>query len=797
MLHRPDDPLAVSNPAVTQQIRRAPGIRLTPVESALLRRAFAHSQSLFVEREFRSGYSGALVLLVSVDSGLAPVVVKMAAPPALQREYDAYHRFVLPSAPQNTAHLQGAPLLDPAHDLGILIYTFAGGDPRRPSSSLRDYYDAQGGEAAGALLNRIFRAYGRHWWAVNRPHKFVLGEYYDHLLPVHLELTLPAMTATPQYILADGEASTVDLRDLRAGDTVRLLGFRVVKVKRDEGSLTLSCDPPAGEASPPLRLRVLNAPLDLWRVGDQVDMLDAAVAQTRQSLLMTAAQQALNAVGLTTGGVTDTAALLQPLAELDVLLDRVVEARFSTIHGDLNLNNVLVDVATGFAWLIDFADTRHGPTLYDLQRLEVQVIIKLLPDLFAQMSALPVAAQMAALANLLDALHADPPAPLAPDAALQEPYVLLAHIRRLARQYLMDDLEWDEYYLGLMAALMGALKFDELTEPTRCLILTATATVQKWLGVPPRRSMTTTVAANSSHALAAAPRLGEIAPAAATLPALVTPPEPARPPRADNFVGRDAELTAFAEQIQAQRFAVISGMAGVGKTALAAVLTDWVAAPEKVFWHSLREGDGINTIVWKLAAFLAHHGVNDLWRLLETARQTGGQPPPTDTLIDYLLQLLRPQNYLLCFDDLHVVEEDPAFEQFLGRLRQTQTDSALMLLITTRRLPAFVAQAHAEPLRGLPLADTQRLLRAHGLALDPSLQAELQQRTDGNAQFLTLAINILQQAADPVQLLERLAETDDVERYLLSRVDEGLSGVERGHGGGGGVAGPAGQPRRH
>ncbi|MEZ4662257.1 MAG: phosphotransferase [Caldilineaceae bacterium] len=319
--------------------------------------------------------------------------------------------------------------------------------------------------------------------------------------------------------------------------------------------------------------------------------------------------------------------LLQPLAELDLLLDRVVEARFSTIHGDLNLNNVLVDMATGFAWLIDFADTRHGPTLYDLQRLEVQVIIKLLPALFAQESARPVAQQMAALASLLDALHADPPSPLAPDQALQEPYVLLTHIRRLARQYLMDDLEWDEYYWGLTAALIGALKFDELAEQTRCLILTAAATVQKLLGVTPRRSHAVTIATAAPHALVAAPHLGVIASMRRPCPRWWRhQSQPIR--RVDNFVGRDAELTAYAERLQAQRFAAISGMAGVGKTALAAVLTDWVATPEKVFWHSFHEGDGINTIIWKLAAFLAHHGAGDLWRLLETAPKPAASPRP-------------------------------------------------------------------------------------------------------------------------------------------------------------------------
>lgn len=790
MAHHSDRILPVPNKAHSPQIRRAPGIRLTQIEGALLRRAFAQSHSLFVEREFRSGYSGALVLLVSVDSGAAPLVVKIAPLHDLQREYDAYHHYVLPSAPQNSAQLQGPPLAESVHDTGILIYTFAGGDPRRPSNSLGDFYKAQGGEAAGALLNRVFRSYGRHWWATNRPHKFVLDEYYDHLLPVHLELVLQPTQGASSLVLRAGDASIVDLRGVESGQHVRLLNFRVAKVKHDEGSLTLTGQPPAGEASAPLRLRIINAPLDLWRVGERVERIDAQVVETRTSLLRKSAEQALAEVAvapLSTEGAMmaksaalDIAVLLQPLAELEPLLERVVEARFSTIHGDLNLNNLLVDMATGFAWLIDFADTRHGPTLYDLQRLEVQVIIKLLPELLRAQRDRTAAQQMVVLAQLLNALHADPPSPLAPDVELQEPYVLLTHLRRLARQYLMDDLEWDEYFLGLIIALLGALKFDELDALARSLVLAAASTLYELLGVAPRRLTAATLLATEGTAPLAHPApFTSVGVAAVAAPMVAPPPEPIRPPRVDIFVGREAELADFAEQLKSTRFAVISGMAGVGKTALAATLTEWISTAEKVFWHSFHEGDGINTIVWKLAAFLAYRGQVDLWRLLETARQTSGQPPPIDTLVDYLLQLLHTQNVLLCFDDFHLVEDDPAFEQFFSRLRQVTTNSALMLLMTTRRLPDFVPQAEFAPLQGLQLADTQRLLSLRGLQLEPSVQKELHLRTDGNAQFLMLAINVLQQAVSPVHLLERLAETDDVERYLLNRVDEGLSGQER------------------
>lgn len=61
---------------MTPTIHYAPGVSLTAAELALLGQAFAASSPLFIEREFRSGYSGAVVLLVSPGSGQAQVVVK-------------------------------------------------------------------------------------------------------------------------------------------------------------------------------------------------------------------------------------------------------------------------------------------------------------------------------------------------------------------------------------------------------------------------------------------------------------------------------------------------------------------------------------------------------------------------------------------------------------------------------------------------------------------------------------------------------------------------------------------------
>jgi hypothetical protein len=117
------------------------------------------------------------------------------------------------------------------------------------------------------------------------------------------------------------------------------------------------------------------------------------------------------------------------------------------------------------------------------------------------------------------------------------------------------------------------------------------------------------------------------------------PPRPDRPPELAQFVGRSRELAYYADMLASQHLAVISGMAGVGKTALAAALARQISPIDAIFWHSFRTGEGVEVVIWKLAAFLAWHGQEELWQMLQSARQTGGQPPP-ETLFDYLLQLL-------------------------------------------------------------------------------------------------------------------------------------------------------------
>ena len=261
----------------------------------------------------------------------------------------------------------------------------------------------------------------------------------------------------------------------------------------------------------------------------------------------------------------------------------------------------------------------------------------------------------------------------------------------------------------------------------------------------------------------------------AVVPEVPPPPEPVRPPDVSHFIGRASDLAYFQDKLAQYRLAAITGMPGVGKTALAAKLALQTAAPPDIFWHTFNENEGVETVIWKLAGFLAWHDRRDLWRMLQTARQTGGQTPPVDVLLDYVLQELRRSRYVLCFDSFHLVEHD----QKLKRLIQPAPDSPTCAIVTSHHAIDLLDQVDFAPLKGLGLEDARALLQARGLSLADEQITRLYAQTQGNAEFLTLAIDALREARYPDRLIADLTATDDIERYLLKEVDAALNDETR------------------
>ncbi len=269
------------------------------------------------------------------------------------------------------------------------------------------------------------------------------------------------------------------------------------------------------------------------------------------------------------------------------------------------------------------------------------------------------------------------------------------------------------------------------------------------------------------------------------------PPPPATPPDFPNFVGRTLEIAEYGQMLTEQGIAVIAGMPGVGKSAVAArVVAEWAAPsrpappngpkePGRIFWHTFRPDEKVEAIVWKLAGFLAWHGRPEVWEMLQGLVLAGGQLPPTDVLLDYIFQSIKGQGYLLCLDDFHHVEGDRLWDALADRLRAQVLAGEVRLLIVSGRIPDFVKVTRHKPLTGLSVADSRLLLAQRDVTLDAAHFAKLYDRTAGNAELLTLAGDALRDSPEPDRIIDRLAASADVERFLLDQVDRDLAEDEK------------------
>lgn len=418
--------LPALSPNASLVIERPAGLSLAPAETDLLRTLFKPYGRLVLEAEFRSGYSGArtfLALPLRPDGRAdAYTIAKLGAADSIRQEYENYETFVKDTLPPVTARIQAVPVTvrgPSARAAGLatgsaaLRYTFIGEPGRSPKSLRQALLD----DPDPALLEKLFATFGPNWWRQRRPYTFRLGREYDRMLPTHYVVEPLTGGARPATTL-DGRQPPAEARHA-VGDLVTLRRLLPMEVRPDSQSLALAGT--AAPGHPPLRVRWLSLAPPEGAAG--------RIVATRATLL-----SAFTA-GLDLHGLPD------PLPRLPALLAENVSGTQSTIHGDLNLENVLVGPG-GFVWLIDFAQTRDGHPLYDFAHLEAGLIAHILSPALAA--------------------DADYLACLAPGA-----HPLLTALRAITSQCLFNPAAPREYTLALLMACLGSLKYANLDQLSR------------------------------------------------------------------------------------------------------------------------------------------------------------------------------------------------------------------------------------------------------------------------------------------------------------------------------------------
>jgi hypothetical protein len=439
---------------------------------AILAGMFPDHEGVVIESELTAfGYSGGRVfrihLLKGDDAPELPLAVKVATPSLIEREVRAYHECVRHQWP-DIAELYGSPVYLHEHDIAGLCYSLMGGGVFE-TQSLREYCLAASADDVRFVLEaRLFRLMEQRMLRPARSvFEYPLVATYDRVLPVNL-LVDPgsldgerALGTAPLQITPDA----LPYPPPECGTPVRLEGFVVSEIHSPQRQVTL--DLPPGKPPNAYRLRLHPVEdLSAYVVGQVIPPTEGTVSETRQSRL---AEEVARIMGTTFDPACEAIALPEaivfpnPLRAIPDILNQTQHIRVNYIHGDMNLENVMVDPQVRDVRLIDFADARRDHVLLDFLRLEAEVVTKLLPVALVEAQLPPTM-----IAMLYGQLHHATFEPgrervgRMPHPALEKIFVMLCAIRKAAHDGLYKRGDYSEYYQGLILLLLGTLKFDTL-----------------------------------------------------------------------------------------------------------------------------------------------------------------------------------------------------------------------------------------------------------------------------------------------------------------------------------------------
>jgi hypothetical protein len=246
------------------------------------------------------------------------------------------------------------------------------------------------------------------------------------------------------------------------GEVVELNSFVVQKLdyERDILHLAAGSQPEAINRASKVEVRGLGLGQRSHFRGELVESLVGRVVSTRDDLLRRSLQALEPNFDLRLDRIPsdqdDMPDLPNPLFEVNALLDRQLNGSLSVIHGDLHLRNILVG-PRGDAWLIDFAWTREGHTLFDWVMLETSLLVEAAARLVP-----PGWEHVWGIVKMLARLNRGDENVLRDNQPLGRVLAAVKALRDMAQDHLLGSERWNEYYIAL--ALMGLRMMDWQSE---------------------------------------------------------------------------------------------------------------------------------------------------------------------------------------------------------------------------------------------------------------------------------------------------------------------------------------------
>ena len=187
-------------------------------------------------------------------------------------------------------------------------------------------------------------------------------------------------------------------------------------------------------------------------------------------------------------------------------------------------------------------------------------------------------------------------------------------------------------------------------------------------------------------------------------------------PRMRRFFGRDLEINRMADILEAESTTLlVPGIAGIGKTALAAKLLERFTHRRNMLYHRCQDWEGSRAFLEACAEWLSMIGNNDLSDYVSST-----PVPQVNMAVNLIVEGLENSPALIVIDDLHKVA-DENFVAILGGLTLRVPDSnELGLVMFSRSFRMVVPEAdssgttitHFIPLEGLDQDSSRQILTA-------------------------------------------------------------------------------------